>query len=216
MIVTKTITLTGVDRKTPFVELEDLARRANVEIGILLSLGNKDNRYPPLRWIETAVDILGRKCAVHVCGRLARHELFLGKFPWISRVGRLQLNGAVTATEARDAAGFVTTVITQARGGVWDLVDHEQEGHCILVDQSGGRGISPAVWKRPATAKLVGFAGGLGPDNLAHELDRISQVAEGDWWVDMESKLRGSGDDFFSLRKAHVCVDVFHRWLRGE
>src|SRR5471030_3033761 len=66
---------------------------------------------------------------------------------------------------------------------------------------------SPDTWSRPATNKAVGFAGGLGLDNLRAEMCKIAIVAEGDWWIDMEGKLRK--DDWFDVREARAVAGLF-------
>jgi phosphoribosylanthranilate isomerase len=78
--------------------------------------------------------------------------------------------------------------------------------HCILIDDSGGRGISPSIWSAPHTSKQIGFAGGLGLDNLAGELEKIHAVAGTGSWVDMEGKLRTH--DLFDLDKAEACINI--------
>jgi hypothetical protein len=65
--------------------------------------------------------------------------------------------------------------------------------------------MSPEQWDRPDTCKPVGFAGGLGPNNILVEIQRISSVATGNWWVDMEGKLRDK-NDWFDLTKAMAVV----------
>lgn len=214
------ITLTGADEQTPLRELKDLATRAGVEVGLLLTCNPEGrNRYPGRYWLEQAVFLLDIRCAVHVCGREARRLALQGSFPWLRHAGRLQINGAVSPEEVEQALRIVPHVITQHGARNPDLSALDLPGHCILVDGSGGRGLSPEKWVRPSFApasKPVGFAGGLGPDNLAEELPRIAEVATGTWWVDMEGKLRGKGDDRFSLRKAHECVDIMHAWWRGR
>jgi hypothetical protein len=53
----------------------------------------------------------------------------------------------------------------------------------------------------------VGYAGGLGPDNIATELVKIRPSASSIWWLDMEGKLRI--DDWFSVDLANQCVSAF-------
>ena len=65
----------------------------------------------------------------------------------------------------------------------------------------------PALTVKPHTAKAVGFAGGLGPDNLARELRKIADIARAGWWADMEGKLRV--DDWFSVERAAECAAIF-------
>ena len=80
------------------------------------------------------------------------------------------------------------------------------DNHALLVDGSGGRGVSPESWARPETYKQVGFAGEMGPENLALELPRIALVAASESWVDMEGKLRPA--DWFDIGVARECVSL--------
>lgn len=68
-----------------------------------------------------------------------------------------------------------------------------------LFDASHGGGVTPDKWPTPEPGQTwCGFAGGLGPNNIREELERIAAVAgERPFWVDMESSLfndRGSFD----------------------
>ncbi len=78
----------------------------------------------------------------------------------------------------------------------------------MLVDASGGRGITPAAWEAPATAKRVGFAGGLSPENMGWQLPLIRSVAKPDFWVDMESSLRDPADQF-SVTRAQAAIAAY-------
>jgi len=118
------------------------------------------------------------------------------------------VNGTVSEKLLIDLCEIYTdhTIITQATENNHDLIDLELPNHSILVDNSGGRGITPETWSRPDTVKPVGFAGGLGPDNLATELPRIGDLLQGDhWWIDMESKLRDDSG-WFSTDRAIIAV----------
>lgn len=59
-----------------------------------------------------------------------------------------------------------------------------------LYDLSGGRGLVPKEWLPSHKFLDTGYAGGLGPENLKEELERIAQVASGRIWIDMESRVR--------------------------
>jgi hypothetical protein len=98
-------------------------------------------------------------------------------------------------------------------------------GHAILIDGSGGRGERPETW--PAANALlasvagirpnllqIGYAGGLGPETIRHELPRIAEaaiigMASGlPYWIDMESSLRDSEDRFDLTRAETVLATV--------
>ena len=211
------ITLTGADERTRISDLVRL-RMMGAEIGLLLTHSpDGRNRYPSLGWIWEAATELQGHAALHVCGQRARQTLFEGGYKNLLKwFGRIQVNGDPSPGAIKDLCQRYDTkvVITQ-----YPLNDSTLEmddiycNHALLVDGSGGRGISPEKWERPATSKLVGFAGGLGPENLATELPKIAAVAddEGDWWVDMEGNLRDN-DDLFNVSRAEKALAVFLKW----
>lgn len=194
------ITLTGADERTDISALCEL----NAEIGILYSASNRDNRYPRREWIEEAVHELD--CAIHVCGKLARRQLLNDELEFIHFADRVQINGFVSFSELADLANIIKgKIITQSPNE--HLLNSELLNHQILVDFSGGQGISPKSWPRLATSRQVGFAGGLGPDNIKEELKKIKEVARDGAWIDMENKLRMN--DWFSLDQAREVLDIF-------
>jgi hypothetical protein len=205
------ITVTGADERVSIGSLVALARsNPLVEIGLLYTATPEGrNRYPGLSWLREAAAALSGRCAIHVCGSGARRRLLEGDLlDLVRHAPRVQVNGAVTVQEASLLAAMVDELITQHNPNNAHLLDVAAPNHSLLVDGSGGRGISPQSWVRPDTVKNVGFAGGLGPDNLAGELEKISRVAGASAWVDMEGRLR-TADDWFDIGLARRAVDVF-------
>lgn len=63
----------------------------------------------------------------------------------------------------------------------------------LLFDGSYGAGILPEKWDKPAYNDIAfGYAGGLSPDNVKENLDKISQIlpTNYDTWIDAEGQLR--------------------------
>lgn|SRR3990167_9423329 len=213
------ITLTGVDERTTWPQISELIY-GGAEIGILYKFSpDGRNRYPRLSWILDILDEAGEHCAVHICGNRARTQLLAGKLHQsIAKAKRVQVNGALLPSDLAKICGYCNQeVITQhcnKNDILRFLTSVPGSNHALLVDGSGGRGITPDCWNRPRTAKQVGFAGGLGPDNLATELPKIAAVAIGDWWIDMEGKLRD--DDWFDVSKAKRCLEIFNEWLARQ
>lgn len=205
------ITVTGADEHTDLSALADL----DCEVGLLYSATpDGRNRYPSKEWIIKASKTLP-VCAIHICGTQARAMLIAGQLQSLVQFAlRIQVNGRVEEeTLLSVCAQFPhQTIITQYVEGRGSALSAPASNHALLVDASGGRGVSPAGWQRPATDKCVGFAGGLGANNLTVELSRIRAVASGAWWVDMEGKLR-TRDDWFSIDEARKCVESFHGFL---
>lgn len=225
------ITLTGIDERT------DLARAAklNAELGILLSLTPEGRpRYPSQEWIfNKALEVLPN-VAIHICGSAARNGLATGILDDIAlhpAVKRIQLNGHYTIADVGYVCDYFQEkqIITQQKDGNDHLQWVERANHQILMDSSGGKGLCPTNWDIPwrrapvsqpivelARIKRVGFAGGLGPDNLYEQLGFMvasnRNACLGWWWVDMENKLRDS-DDWFSLDAAEDVVLQFEKFL---
>lgn len=198
------LTVTGADERTDVTALAKL----DAEIGLLYTETPEGrNRYPRWEWIrETSLEL--RRTSLHVCGRGARAKLMEGKLS-VSGFQRIQVNGGILALEVEHLCEMYPrhTIITQHHTYNAHLLAVRSINHAILIDASGGRGILPSGWSQPATEKAVGFAGGLGPDNLADELQTIGRIARPGWWVDMEGKLRV--DDWFSLELAGEVVAQF-------
>lgn len=216
-----TITITGADERT---DLEALGRLATdhqrVEVGLLYTATPEGRpRYPGLPWLLRAVDALRGRCAVHVCGRAARRQLLAGELDRLTGgAARIQINGLIDDDELDRLSSFFSfryqDFITQHNDANKRHARGTHPRHCLLVDGSGGRGLSPEEWRCPESTKAVGFAGGLGPDNLAAELPRIEAVAPERSWVDMEGKLRVN--DWFDLGLARECAQVFDGFIAGH
>jgi phosphoribosylanthranilate isomerase len=207
--ITDHITMTGVDASTDLFMLPE-----DIEIGILYTATPKDrNRYPESHDIVrmmTYMQMQGRRIALHVCGKTAREELINSQLMFMTeRVQRIQVNGILDAEYVRTVCRMhrSKTIIVQANEKNLRLCDVSEVNLAMLVDASGGRGVSPTEWIRPDVNNPVGFAGGLGLHNIREELPRIMEVATGDWWIDMEGKIR-SDDDKFDVFKAIEVVRI--------
>lgn len=205
-----TLTVTGADERTDLSELSRLLEtHPFLEVGVLLSLSNMDKRYPRTAWIKECATALSGRIALHVCGSQARNAFLAGAFEDVTpHCTRVQINGTISESDVRHATRLAPIIITQNTSPNWPLMDPIIPGHQILIDGSGGRGISPVRWPCIRLGKPVGFAGGMGPDNLASEMMRIALAAEHGAWVDMESKLRDS-DDLFDLHRVAACAHIF-------
>jgi len=85
-----------------------------------------------------------------------------------------------------------------------------------FFDPSGGRGKGPAAWPKPPHANdvSVGYAGGLGPDNLQQTLASLHSLVaaqQSTFWIDMETKVRTN--DVFDLEKVRQCLVIAKPFL---
>jgi hypothetical protein len=174
------------------------------------------------------------KLALHVCGRWTRQLLngqndLLREWAPAHLVGgpghifqRMQLNfHRELQTPAVDAAASFFTqrfqgqqIIVQMDGTANEQILPELKLRGVnavpLFDLSGGDGIVPQEWPLPIYGVgYHGYAGGLGPENLERELERIGQASEAARiWVDMETKVRSNGDKQFDLDKVRRCLEI--------
>jgi phosphoribosylanthranilate isomerase len=131
---------------------------------------------------------------------------------------RIQLNfHAITHTI--DASGFVA--VLQRRRETQFIFQLDGVNHSILAvaensginavplfDLSGGIGVLPREWPR-ASGKYFGYAGGLSPENLAQQIDRIGKVCgEVPIWIDVETRVRSEEDRLFDLRKVEAFLKI--------
>lgn len=200
------ITLTGADEKTDVAELAKL----KAEIGILFSASRAGNepRYPNLGWIRETAEKL-QHASLHICGQAARVMLRDGRLP-TRGFGRIQVNGDLTCEEVEHLCGMYPwhEIITQHHTESRHLLQVVATNHSVLLDSSGGRGVRPGSgWESVVTAKRVGFAGGIGPDNIRQVMPVIALVMADGWWMDMEHNLRT--DNWFDISKARTVMEKY-------
>lgn len=225
-------TLTGIDAGVPFETLQELTRRHSyAEFGVLYCTSKQGRgRYPRLSWInklaQQARDQPGVRLALHVCGT-AVEDLLLGQghvteiaeaFPCIQLnfvASQQPLHFVCDLLDRNPEKTFITQHNTR-NAGLWRSLSNKPN-HSVLFDASGGKGLEPDAWQAPleitpeklpfqAFDPLCGYAGGLGPDNLAMHLELVARVTQQHpFWVDMETKLRNSSDDF-DVTAAQACL----------
>lgn len=217
------VTFTGWDRHTDLGELVDFLtsnKPRSIEVAVLMSSTRVGaDRYPDAdeaALILRAARSAGHRTAAHLCGRLANNmlktpetavPLFEGL---LGLADRIQVNVPETFWPPVDryfAAGALgmalrKPIIVQVRGQNWPDPWH---GVQYLFDRSGGRG-EVADQVPPLTAFMVGYAGGLGPENVHAFLDRLRPMRQprplsdvrftSPIWIDMESGIRESMSAF--------------------
>lgn len=234
----KYLTLTGADDNSAPKELAELSKQYPfVEWAILISEQREGTaRYPTRGWREAFhLACPNSNTSAHLCGkevlsRLAAEDTELAEE--LKHYQRVQLNfnakhtdealleGLIRCTTSgfyKHKSGVNTKFITQFNQANVEITArfinaHQQlpSNHHILFDASGGLGRSPDYWPTTIPKKLCGYAGGLGPDNLYHELNELYvQLAQGGnqtVWIDMESKLRT--DEVFDLEKVRAVLEI--------
>lgn len=192
-----------------------------VEWGILIG-SQSGHRFPSEQWIKSLLRMAGPKVnlSLHICGQHLKN-IAAGKpldVPFdLAPFQRCQLNwhgdpmgnisNEIYRSFSRMESSWTPQVIFQLDGQNNELMRAcGLKNVAGLVDHSHGRGISPSEWARLSNFSddaPVGFAGGLGPENLREELPKIHAAAVGEYWIDMETRLFEGR--LFSLPK---CVEV--------
>lgn len=84
----------------------------------------------------------------------------------------------------------------------------------LLYDSSFGEGITPAQRAAPVFADVYqGYAGGLSPDNVTDELNKIGALVPPGkcFFIDAEGKLKGE-DGHLSLAKCNIFLQQASKW----
>jgi len=210
------ITFTGADDKTRPSDLEDLSRDYPVEFGILFSKSRAGYpRYPYLPWVGR-LEGRGLSLSAHICGAWAA-EIVSGKSTEIDH-----LLGAFSRVQINTGPGVDPKVIKAWAERTGDLIGHPIEpilqcrGEAFpaeplvswLYDRSGGKGEQPESWPAAAPPGIrFGYAGGLRPKNIASILETLPEAPGA--WIDMESGVRNSADEFDLGLCRRVCEVVY-------
>ncbi len=215
----KYITFTGIDEFTDPAELMALQEKyPKIEFGVLLtrSWADHGHRYPSpeiLKRLPRELHLSG-----HLCGTLAREAVkgdwsgvaeFCG--PGFDLFRRFQINEplqAISWTGTNPLEGRSEIVLQRKYASDIDYVPVDT-GLSVLLDPSGGRGIA----SEPVATGYrgpIGYAGGIGPENVKEVLETIKDIQEDGWtWIDMESSLRGDTGKFDIDRVKEVLRKIY-------
>lgn len=237
------VTITGADDSVEPADLLCLSREFPfVEWGILVSKSSMSGlRFPSEDWLwkfRTMTRSHPVQASMHLCGRWLR-ELLIGSIAgdvWTVRDAfqRIQLNlgrepiernqklfqNALESLSDDGQKSFIFQIATRD-GWAADLFRETQKDADVtcspLFDASGGKGISPSQWPEAYSRDYHGYAGNLGPDNLAEQIPLIAWAADDCFggaryhcrvWIDMESKVRSDNDRQFDLEKVRQCLEI--------
>lgn len=109
-----------------------------------------------------------------------------------------------------------------ANEGLFEWARRDQQNVVPLFDRSHGSGVTPAFWPQaiyavaapsnyPEQLLAHGYAGGLGPHNLATELPKIKGAAQGaPYWIDMETHVRSNAGEtsYLDLAKVRTVLQI--------
>lgn len=242
------VTLTGADESVKPQQLLDLSKKyPYVEWAILFSQSKAGvPRYPSYDWvIELAklnsADPKPMNLSAHLCGAWVDNAMkgnlgFLNDSLIATAFSRVQLNmGQSRLRSALSCQPLLDAVKAQSDhrfifGGNYTNAVSDPDvfwkyGFHPLFDASGGRGVEAKEWPKPYDSSsgmrmLHGYAGGLGPDNVVQELERIRLVTDDDGviWIDMESKLRTKTgkQDVFDLSKCEQVLEACRPFVREK
>lgn len=209
MNLPKFITFTGADEHTNIDRMVKMSAEWPIEWGILFSPERQGSgRYPKFSFINKLRDRTPwLRLSAHFCGGYTEDLIQFGALPiykvfdfrrFLLRCQRIQINTTIADLRLETIKGWAHSLgcraIVQCRSTFPD--DDRVDW---LYDCSGGRGIAPTEWPIPDSShdalRLKGYAGGLGPDNVA---TAAKQIGEWDpaFYLDMESGVRDDGDRF--------------------
>lgn len=238
------VTITGADNSVDAVDLLALSEEFPfVEWGILISKNSMGTfRFPTLSWLWT-FNATARSSSIpvaasmHVCGRWLRELLGRGTVPseiiaLIDCFQRVQLNFhaegiACNPASFRNGLKILSDEgnrefifqIDGNRGREYLAITEGQDYPGVpLFDVSHGAGVLARSWPAPLKGYAYqGYAGGLGPDNLAEQIPLIGEAAgETRIWIDMETRVRSDDNRQFNLAKVRRCLEIAAPFIREK
>lgn len=231
------VTVTGADDSIRPEQLIPIAEEFPfVEFGILLSKKQQGStRFPSRRWLEELYDLSSSRNQLflsgHICGSWLR-DMCLGEQIFFSELDpvwkmfqRFQLNfhGESQTIDIWKFGRLLENkfsgrqVIFQVDKTENDEIFRSVRGlfdvdACPLIDSSSGCGKLPKEW--PVQIDVYcGYAGGLSPENLHGELEKIAKVVNSRIWIDAETWLRSEDDRVFALSKVRSFLVVAEPWM---
>lgn len=224
------VTFTGVDHQTDVQELVKIQREYPfVEFGILLSTdwSSNNERFPDPAILKS-LSGWGLNLSAHLCGDLARFALNGEFIPAIDLCKgyfhlfrRCQLNCHISEGKkslirkfcgVQDCEHFILQMHTPDL--CRNFLKGKYNGHIdCLLDASRGRGINTPIEVVTSPGTLIGYAGGITPDNVEGKLRLLLKHDSNDeFWIDMETGVRTN--ELFDLEKVRSVLETVTRLLK--
>lgn len=237
-MITK-VTITGADDSIAPADLLPISQEFPfVEWGILCSYNSIGlNRFPSREWLDTLTyfkkaDGAELKLSCHLCGKYVNTVLLgdvasvvesLTKETW-SIFDRVQINThgkshSISSAMFSKLHDFYPEkeIIFQYDGkndGVLPWAETYELNHSALFDLSHGVGKLPSQWPDLLPGIKCGYAGGLSPQNLREQIERIEEKAGNtEIWIDMETHVRSDDDRLFDLEKVRECLRISSEYV---
>jgi hypothetical protein len=228
-----TVSIAGADDNVNPVDLVDISDRYPfVEWGILLSPDKMGSpRFPSLKWIKRLGEYKENlRLSGHLCGRWVS-DMINGNLSFRAEhhdiwgmLKRIQLNFhgnfIPLSNNFMDAISLIhgKQIIFQIDDDTNKLFESAVNANlnvAPLFDSSHGTGTKPEHWPAPCQGVKCGYAGGLSPENLEEQIQKILKVS-GDRriWIDMESGVRT--DNKFDIEKVERVLIIAEDYISPE
>jgi hypothetical protein len=228
MILTK-VTFTGIDERTDLKRVKQLQKKYPfAEFGVLLSYDWKENgqRFPNPE-ILARLEKQGLNLSAHFCGQAAI-DLAIGKrFKVLEQLSshirlfrrcqlNLRANGLFSNLRKLSPIPYINEVIVQMHTPELceQFLAGERPKHLsFLLDASGGAGIDTPIQILTSPGAHIGYAGGIGPDNVEGKLRTLLEYdSKEKFWIDMETRVRT--EEWLDLDKVEQVLVICERLLK--
>ena len=212
------VTFTGIDEWTDLQRLSSLSQKyPYAEFGLLVSKDWKENgpRFPNPDILWNLANIWSFHpfhLSCHLCGEVAMdaargdwsYDTFAEamKSPELITIfERVQLNipskSLFDCLHRFQKGRFEVIVQMQSASLCMQfLEDGCPDGMSYLLDASGGRGIDTPIEILSVPGVHIGYAGGIGPDNVEEKFRYLLDCSyDNEFWIDMETRVR-TGEKF--------------------
>lgn len=230
------VTITGADDSIDPSALVELSETYPfVEWGILFAKHVKTggvhnavaSRFPTHEWVGKLMEVATpeMKLSAHLCAGWV-YDLLAGRYtfgqiqefdPYRFQRAQINFHGepiiSVRNVAVMREVNLRTKLLYQCDGVNNDTVlDLVLKGMgCPLFDTSSGAGVLPKEWPQIWNKTYCGYAGGLGPSNIAEQIAGpiAKATVGGRIWVDLETRVRSDRDRQFDLDLVKtVCKQV--------
>jgi phosphoribosylanthranilate isomerase len=222
-------TITGADDATEVKDLQALEKEFPFVEWAILWMPEKAGtaRFPTAGWIKNfKAQCKDSPASLHLCSQALLDFAAGKKVAAMEGFTRVQLNlkfnnagekidlkQLAARVKAHPEVEFILQYTEDKKDTLLPLFK-DIPNHALLFDASAGAGISPDKWSAPVPGHHCGYAGGLGPENIAENLKMIEKVVPAGYatWVDMESKVRTN--DTFDLGKVRRVLETAGAYVK--